>query len=167
MPDTTKPDAVINYQSTAPQGRPSNYSAEIANEICRRIALGETLNKICQDPNVPHKGTVLDWMFGYSSESNIKTTFNDQYTRARRAQIDAWVDEGYDKAMSADASHSNLLRVQLDWIKWIASKIIPKVYGDLQQIDVSGGVELSIAPVAKISHKTTGQIEARDAQDER
>jgi hypothetical protein len=35
--------------------------------------------------------------------------------------------------------------VQLDWIKWSASKLAPKQYGDKQQIEHSGELNIGLA----------------------
>ncbi len=43
-------------------GRPSGYTEAIAVEICRRIAERESLRKICADPDMPDKTTVLRWL---------------------------------------------------------------------------------------------------------
>ena len=169
-PKDPDPDTItdtITSKAAAPQGRKTEYNPSTAANICEQIALGKTLNQIAEQPDMPALATIMNWLHGYTQETAVQTDFIERYSRARKSQIDTWVNDGYTRVMTADVSHSNLVRVQLDWIKWVASKIIPKVYGDLQQVDISGGIELSIAPVAKISHKTTGQIEARDAQDER
>ena len=34
-------------------GRPSTYSQEIADEVCRRLAGGESLRAICRDEGIP------------------------------------------------------------------------------------------------------------------
>ena len=40
-------------------GRPSRYSDETTAEICRRLAEGESLRKVCADKTMPDKATVL------------------------------------------------------------------------------------------------------------
>ena len=34
-------------------GRPSTYGQEIADEVCRRLAGGESLRAICRDEGIP------------------------------------------------------------------------------------------------------------------
>ncbi|WP_431196787.1 hypothetical protein [Pseudomonas aeruginosa] len=43
-------------------GRPSDYTPEIAQAICMRIAEGESLRMICRDDSMPDKSTVLRWI---------------------------------------------------------------------------------------------------------
>ena len=33
-------------------GRPTKYNAKIADEICERLALGQSLREICRDPKM-------------------------------------------------------------------------------------------------------------------
>lgn len=73
------------------QGRPSIFSEELADEICERIADGESLRSICRDDEMPSKATVFRWLAE-------KQDFQDQYTRAREAQADSLVDDMLDIA---------------------------------------------------------------------
>ena len=41
------------------RGRPSRFSDEISEEICRRLAGGESLRSICRSEAMPHLATVL------------------------------------------------------------------------------------------------------------
>lgn len=43
-------------------GRPSEFSDEIFEEICVRMAGGGTLRKICQDEHLPARETVIRWV---------------------------------------------------------------------------------------------------------
>jgi hypothetical protein len=51
----------INY-SAPRRGRPTIRSKEIENEICRRIAHGESLRHICLDPKMPCRDTFFRWL---------------------------------------------------------------------------------------------------------
>ena len=44
------------------RGRPSYYSAEIAETICERLLNGESLRAICADPAMPARATVFRWL---------------------------------------------------------------------------------------------------------
>lgn len=50
-----------NVKSPRICGRPSIFTNEIADEICRRLSDGETLREICRDDRMPHWTTVYDW----------------------------------------------------------------------------------------------------------
>lgn len=42
-------------------GRPSTYTDDLFNEICERMANGETLMQICRDDQMPDHETVKRW----------------------------------------------------------------------------------------------------------
>jgi hypothetical protein len=58
-------------------GRPSVYTAEIAAEICVRLACGESLRAICHDETMPGQMTIYRWL------SENCGGFREQYARAR------------------------------------------------------------------------------------
>ena len=123
-------------------GRPSDYSQEIADAICERIADGESLRAICSAEEYPNKATVFRWL-------NKNIEFSDQYARAREAQADSLADELLDIAddgsndwmqrhndkgeaigWQINGEHIQRSRVRVDTRKWVASKLKPKKYGD-------------------------------------
>jgi len=162
-PKTTEdPDTItITAQDTAQAGAPSTYTPEIAAEICAQIMEGHPLKKITQEPGMPALRTILWWLV----RGEQKEEFGRLYAHARVIQADTLADDIlYTARHEEDVNRARLI---VDAQKWVASKLKPHVYGDIRQVDVSGGVELSIAPVAKITHKTAPQIESEDAQDAR
>jgi terminase small subunit-like protein len=118
-----------------PTGRPSEYSPEIAEAICLRLAEGESLRKICTDPEMPGRRTVHDWLMKHKE-------FAAQYDQARDMQAEGFVDEIVEIADNNKDSQS--ARVQIDARKWIAGKMKPKKYGDKTELAVSGPVTLVI-----------------------
>lgn len=137
----------------APIGRPLVYRREIADEICRRLADGESLRTICLDDIMPHRSTVYDWLLK-SDENEEYARFADHYARAREFQADSHADEIQDIAddgsndwmeshdkdgkligwkVNGEAIQRSKLRV--DARKWTASKLKPKKYGE--RIDVT------------------------------
>jgi len=44
------------------RGRPTIRSKEVENEICYRIAHGESVALICRDPSMPAESTVYRWL---------------------------------------------------------------------------------------------------------
>ncbi len=123
-------------------GRPSIYSAAVANRICERIAEGEPLTKICRDKAMPAYRTVLNWRV-----KDIE--FLQMYTRARQDAGDTLADEIRELAQRVvdGKLDANAARVAIDALKWIASKLKPKSYGDLSRVDVK--TEVQYAPVSE------------------
>jgi hypothetical protein len=121
-------------------GRPSDYTAEIADEICTRLANGESLRAICasdRDDFMPHIGTVLRWV-GQHEE------FREQYARAREIQAETHADDIVAIADGAGLTGEEKValsardRLRVDSRKWVASKLLPKKYGDKVQAELSG-----------------------------
>jgi hypothetical protein len=134
-----------------PGGRPSTYSPEIAAFICSRISNGESVRKICDDPDMPASSSIFKWLIEHKE-------FSEQYTRAREAQMDAMVEEiieiADDSANDSTFDEEGNSRQNSEWInrsrlrvdtrKWLMSKLAPKKYGDKIQQEHTGtlGVQL-------------------------
>lgn len=125
------------------------FSTELADLICERIADGESLRAICADEGMPAKSTVFKWL-------SLHSDFADQYAHAREAQADSLFDEilgiaddGTNDWMerkdedgevfgwreNGEALRRSVLRV--DARKWMAGKLRPKKYGDKLSVDGS------------------------------
>lgn len=121
-------------------GRPSAYSDEIAEEICDRIAKGESVKQICADREsgwLPGESTVYRWL-------QENEAFRERYTLAREAQADGEFDQAKEIAMTATAENVQVARLQVDTIKWRASKLSPKKYGDSVKVEGALGVTVNI-----------------------
>ncbi len=70
-------------------GRPSLYSVALTDEICRRVAEGETLTSICDDAHMPNRANVWIWQEKHPE-------FRDNLLRAREEQAFAWLDQAID-----------------------------------------------------------------------
>lgn len=123
------------------KGRPSIFSQEIANEICNRLAEGESLRSICSDKDMPDRQTIYTWL-------SSKKDFLGQYARAREEQADTLADEiiaiadEQPEVIEVRDKDGNIIDHKLDsaflaWQKnridarkWTAMKLKPKKYGD-------------------------------------
>jgi hypothetical protein len=120
-------------------GRPSLYTPELAVEICRRLAAGETLRAICRDDHMPDERTVRTWALENEE-------FSPQYDTARKIGYASWFDEIKDIAdtpqqgvtvkeseKGTETRTGDMIehrRLQIDARKWMLSKALPKIYGD-------------------------------------
>src|SRR6185503_4878777 len=86
----------ISGESMAKRGRPSKFSKAIADEICRRLADGESLRTICAEDAMPDKDTVRRWL-----RDEVSADFHAQYARAREEQADSLAEEAIDAARAA------------------------------------------------------------------
>jgi hypothetical protein len=145
--------------------RPSKYTEKLAEEICRRIADGESLLLICRDDKIPTRSTVNLWLVDGKHK-----TFSDNYERAVNIRTDNMfddlieiADDGRNDFMERENEnggtwwefkneHVQRSRLRVDTRKWYLSKVMPKKYGD--KLDVtSDGRSLAADPA------TQGQID--------
>ena len=107
----------------------TQFSQELFDTICERIADGESVRKISLDDDMPCQTTFFKWL------ANDEVAAQ-QYTRAREAQADALANDIVDIAdTEADPAKA---RVRIDARKWMAGKLKPKVYSEKHSIEHSG-----------------------------
>lgn len=132
--------------------RPSDYSDDLADDICERLAEGESLRSICRDEDMPNKSTVFRWL---ADPQHVD--FATKYAHARDAQTDVLVDEMVDIAddgandwiarrdaeegilgwqENGEALRRSALRISTR--QWIAEKLKPKKYGNKIGVDHTG-----------------------------
>lgn len=125
------PDVVFRVPAqTVKRGRPSTYTDEVGEEICQRLAAGESLRQICSGDGMPGVHAVYGWI---SSNEG----FGAKYARAREQQADTLFDEIGDTARKAASGEIDpqAARVFIDAVKWQASKLRPKTYGDKLEVE--------------------------------
>ena len=147
-PRTDKRKAKPKPKARRGPGRPTRYTPKVAADICTRLAEGESLRAICRDGAMPGLRTVLGWLFDGEHQE-----FSHQYASAREAQAEVWADEIVSIADEATGDsttdkdgkeivnheHIQRSRLRVDARKWIASKLLPKRYGDKLQHTGEGG----------------------------
>jgi hypothetical protein len=116
------------------KGRPTTFTQQLADKICERMANGETLRSVCRDIDLP-ASTVIEWTMN-------NKTFSEQYTQARQKQADAYADMILDEAFNSHDAAIGRLRV--DALKWVASKLAPKRYGDKVEVEQTGTQKIRV-----------------------
>lgn len=111
--------------------RPTNYTPEMAAEICKRIMDNRSLRNVCEDPDMPARSTVFLWL-------NEHDAFSDQYARACQIRQEIKFDEIEDLAAMASPEDYQVKKLQIDTRKWVLSKEAPKKYGDKISQEISG-----------------------------
>jgi hypothetical protein len=117
------------------------YSPQLGEEICLRIAAGETLKKICKGADMPNKDTVIRWVLK-------KPDFAEMYNFARQVQaellgdeiLDIAKDNSNDKNEDGTPNHANVQRsrLEVDTIKWYLARINARKWGDKVTSEVTG-----------------------------
>lgn len=144
-------------------GRPSKYSDEVRDEICARLATGESLRSICKSDHLPERMTVHRWIIHNVGEVKddtgtvIEEGFSYHYTRARDLGLDEmaddlldiaddgsndWIEKTINKGKSNEETIEMLnkeavmrSRLRVDTRKWYLSKMAPKRYGESRKIE--------------------------------
>ena len=167
-PETTEPK---------PKGRPSIFTPALADEICTRIAEGNSLRKVCTADDMPDITTVIAWC-------REKPAFSQQYDRACADRGDYLAEEALEIADATPETEpvkdkdGNIVEMRLhgayvtwqknrvDARKWFASKLAPKRFGDKVQTEVSGPdgeaikVETATVDVAALSPEARAALRA-------
>lgn len=163
-PKQAKPKAAAAKSTVAPKtepkakaptrkpGRPSKFSEQIADSICLRLSVGETMVDILSSPDMPTVNTVWQWR-------KDRPAFQEAYVRAREEQMHAWADQIVSLAddssddwmtcRKADGStfekfnrdHVQRVSLQIDTRKWLMARVNRSSYGDNQKIDLTATIE--------------------------
>ena len=121
----------------APVGRPSTYTLELAAEVCRRLSEGELLIDVSAEEGMPKVGTILNWREKHPE-------FAALYARAREMQAHSAAERAVRSGRAAAGLEATAARVQFDADRWLAAKLLPKVYGDKVETALSGGLTLDV-----------------------
>ncbi len=123
-------------------GRPTLYSKELADLVCERVSTCTFgLARMCQlHDDLPDKTTINLWRYKHPE-------FSIQYAQAKLKQADLMAeelleiaDDGSNDWMESfgedgeigwklNSEHVQRSRLRIDTRKWLASKLLPKQYG--------------------------------------
>ena len=133
-----------------PNGRPSIRTKEVEDAILACIRKGISLGKICNDPNLPCRDTVFDWLSKDEARRAAKEVkegevlFLDRYNIATKIRTSVMAEEILEIAddgrkdtytdqagtVVIDKDHIQRSRLRVDTRKWLMAKMEPKKYGD-------------------------------------
>lgn len=122
----------------------SQYNEDIGKQICDAVA-SSTLgldDLIAKNPHFPVQSTIYKWM-------NDHPAFSEMYANAKRAQAAIFAEEivkiadneskdhvvGDDGKLVMNSVKVARDRLRIDTRKWIACKLLPKVYGQTKPAD--------------------------------
>lgn len=121
-------------------GRPDDYTPETAALICAYMVEGETLQTISRHEGMPSKSAMLRWLAKYED-------FRDHYARASAVRSGVFMEEtiditdnasndwmeindGENRGWRANGENIQRSKLRVETRKWMAIKLLPKMYGD-------------------------------------
>jgi transposase-like protein len=98
---------------------------------------GHTLRAVCRGIGMPEPSTVLKWI------KEDPEGFGKQYARAREIGYETMADDLVDMVRNTEPQPGEVqrARLEMDTVKWLLSKALPKIYGDKLQHTGAGGDE--------------------------
>lgn len=156
-------------------GRPTKFTQQLADDICERIALGETLADICADAHMPDRSNVWRWQ-------KADETFRIAYALAREAQMEAWADDllkisddgrndwmerhGEDNpGWALNGEHTTRSRLRLDTRRFLMAKIAPHRFGERLALTGAAGGPVEVAAEVTIVERVIRRPKDRDGGD--
>jgi hypothetical protein len=129
----------VAEKPAAKMGRPSLYSDEMAQKICEHLIQGKPLTPArTRKSGLPNPSTIFRWI-------EERDDFRERYVRAREFQAYVYADETIDIADTEEDAAKARNRIEIR--KWHAAKMAPKVYGDLQRVEVTADIGATAASV--------------------
>ena len=114
-----------------------SYSPEMAEAICAALVeRGEdgrprTVADISRMPDMPGESTIYYWL-------NAHEGFRKHYQIARQIQAEMHFNDLLAELKDIDNTNHMAKRVKIDTIKFVAGKLLPHLYGERSQVEVTG-----------------------------
>jgi hypothetical protein len=115
----------MKKQEKNPGGRPTTYTQILGVKICELVSISSVgLGQICYSiVGMPAESTIRLWRLHHAE-------FSAMYARAKLLQADVLAEDCLDIADNSTPETFNADRLRIDTRKWLASKLLPKQYGD-------------------------------------
>ena len=123
----------------------------LAERICDRVALGESLARICSDSGLPSLEDVIRW-------EQEDPRFATALDRARKARAEVFLDqvlEIIDKLEHGDITAADA-QVVIDGLKLLVECSDPEAYGPRKFIVIEGEITLILPDGSEVLLRPTG-----------
>jgi len=134
-----------------PDGRPSDYTTELGEEICLLMAEGMSALKISKIAGMPSYRSIMRWL-------NKHEDFRHNYMRAREARADFLAEEaleiiddksqdildipeGGDTRLITNSAAVQRAKLQFEGRKWAAAQMAPKKWGQQNIVNTLQGAD--------------------------
>ena len=101
-------------------------SVAIMAELCARVADGESVAQICESLRMPSRASLYEWI-------HDDVVFADMFKRAYSERGEKFAEETTllaDEAREAPPELTSAYKLAVETRRWVASRLIPKKYGD-------------------------------------
>jgi hypothetical protein len=128
-------DEIVLCRGPAKIGRPSIYTPELADRLCKAIAGGTTLLEVCRQEWAPSHDTIYEWR-------KSRPEFSDALAHARKqcaghlAESTVGIVDAVETDSDYGAARVSKAREQVGVRRWLAGCLDRDTYGDKQQVDV-------------------------------
>jgi len=137
-------------------GAPSKFTQELADEICRRLSLGETMTSVCNDSRMPEYGTMWRWM-------KENEQFREESAHARELGTHALADQCIAIADDPILDPADK-RIRIDTRIRLIGKWNQKKYGDKIELESNNNQNLTLSFNIPNRGNEPEIIELEDAQ---
>jgi hypothetical protein len=123
----------VQIKQPSRNGRPSKKSPAIIDDIIAGVSSGRSIANVCaNDPGMPDVRSVYRWL-------GDDDDFRLAYLRACSNRSLVYADTIGDiaQAVLAGKLDPNGARVAIDSYKWLATKLVPTVFGERQEVQVT------------------------------
>ena len=140
-----------------PGGRPTDYTKERGDLICERVATHSLgLPKLCtMYSDMPNESTIYQWRHRHPE-------FNQNYTHAKMKQADLLAEQCLTIADESTNEDYCKTRLRIDTRKWLASKLLPKQYGDKLLVEQKNEEEEELKDKRRTLRKTLDERNKKD-----
>lgn len=108
-------------------GRKPLWDEIVAAEVFARLCEGQTLTKICADPEMPSFTTVWKWQ-------HTIPVFGEAVMLARQIQAERFCDQGWDIASEVTPETAYATEVKLRQLRWTTSVLAPRRFGRFKAV---------------------------------
>ena len=102
-------------------------TTEITNQMCEKLMSGVPLTRICEAKDLPSLSTVHRLI-------NKDPSFAKQIIQARKVGCQFYLDKMIDELETVSNKDVGIVREKLHHYRWLASKLLPSLYGDKQEV---------------------------------
>ncbi len=117
--------------------RPKPTDPGIIDAICEGLIAGKSIREVCSPNTMPAVSVLY-------VEMSRNEELRNAIARARELQQDAIIDQTVDMSDDATPEDWQVVRMRIWARQWRAAKLAPKKYGEKQQVEHSGQIDIGV-----------------------